>query len=225
MQAEIFWKNWIKKGIIYACFVFIGACLCYAGSLRTAKILPINTAFSFVAKQCDNVEVGSFETTQMGGAGSVIVLDGETFVAVGVYNSINSAQSVANALGEEYVVRTITPNDLYFTGHTQKKNASAYISAFQSLDGCMQVLNQEIKRLEMGATQKSSQFIINNIRKQFAYLGERYCDIFPSFSAVCLQSADELERMANDIIYVQKLRRLLCDLSVEYCQLCTEFLP
>lgn len=225
MQAEIFWKNWIKNGVIYICLVFVGACLCYASALDMAKIIPIQNRFSFVLQQCDNVEVGSFETSQMGGAGNIIVLDGETYVAVGVYNSIHSAKSIANTLGESYVVRTITANDLYFTTHKQKRNANVYVGALQSLDGCMQVLSQEIERLDRGATQNSCKFIIDNLYKQFSYLAEGYIDFFPTFSKVCLQSADELSSIGKDIVYVQKLRRLLCDLSVEYCQLCAEFLP
>ena len=225
MQTVFSWEGWVKKGIIYTCLVFVGACLCYAGALKNAKIMPINTAFSFVVQQCDNVEVGGFETLQMGGAGNIITLDKETYVAVGVYSSKLSAEKVAKSLGDKYFVQTLTPNDLYFCTPSKKKKASVYVGAFQSLDGCMQVLAQEIERLEKGATQTSSKFVVQNLKNQFLYLGEEYKYNFPTFGAVCLQSADTLTALGRDIIYSQKLRRLLCDLSVAYCQLCAEFLP
>ena len=225
MQAVLFWKTWLKKVTMYGCFMLVFVCLLYANALHYAKVIAVNTSFSFVVKKCDNVAVGGFETEQIGGAGYSITVGGATYVAVGVYDSYSVAQNIAQSLGETYLVHTLQANDLYFTTKEQKKNAAIYVGALSSLNGCMQVLSQEIIRLDNGATQNSSRHVVQDLYNQFAYLGETYKNMYPPFSQVCKESANELLLIGEDIIYAQKLRRLQCALSVEYCQLCKEFLP
>lgn len=225
MQAVVFWKKWIKKLFIYGSIVFVLTCLAYANALQSAVVVQLNKEFSFVGKSCESVGVGSFETQQIGGAGYVLTDENGSYVAVGVYTSGMDAERVANSLQGDYNVMSISANDLYFTTKAQKKNAEIYQGAFRSLDGCMQVLSQEIARLESGATQQSSKRILNGLKRQFAYLSKTNEDVFPTFAFVCENAERGLEEIALDTVTAQKLRYLLCQWSVEYCQLAREFLP
>ena len=225
MQAVFFWKKWIKNVVVFGSIILVLACLAYANALQRAVVVQVKKEFSFVGKSFESIGVGSFETQQMGGAGYVLTGIDHSFVAVGVYTSNLDAERVASGLKNGYSVMRVRANDLYFTTNKQKNNAQLYKGAFRSLDGCMQVLSQEIARLENGATQQSSKRILGELKGQFAYLSQTHEKVFPSFALVCNKAEKDLEELAQNIITTAKLRYLLCQWSADYCQLSREFLP
>lgn len=225
MQTVFSWGKFIKKTILYASFVVLLTCLTYAHAIQNAVVVSIGERFVFVVKDCENIEVGVFETQQIGGAGYTWSEEDNVYISVGVYSTVSQAERVAETLGEEYQVKVMMPNDLYFTTSTQKRMADMYKGAFSSLDGCMQVLSQEINRMERGATQQSTKRILNEVQRQFRYLQQEYEISYPSYAAVCKNAEEQLGLMTEDIVYASKLRYLLCELSVAYCQLASRFLP
>ncbi len=225
MQAGILCKKIIKSVVTFSAFAFVTVCLLYAYTVYNADVVRMANGYSFVVKSYDSVEVGTFETEQMGGAGYWLDMDGSMAVAVGVYASVATAERVQNTLGDTYAVHTVHANDLYFTTRKEKQNAQTYKNAFSSLDGCIQVLAQEIDRLEAGATQQSTKRVLGELKRQFAYLQKEYANSYPRFVDVCKIAEERLQRETEEIVYAQKLRYVLCELCVQYCQLAEQFLP
>lgn len=225
MRASILYKKIFQFTGVFCCFAFIIFCFVYSVAVKNAKVVRMNTDFSFVVKRYDSAEVGSFESQQLGGAGYAISVNGESCVAVSVYDSVTDAERIQNTLGEEYYVYTMRANDLYLLTHTQKRNAQRYQGAFDSLNGCIQVLSQEIKRLESGATQQSSKRVLDGVQRQLEYLAQTYKNAYPVYAEVCEEAEKKLGKETENIIYAQKLRYLLCWMCEKYCDLTKAFLP
>ena len=111
----------------------------------------------------------------------------------------------------------------YLKGVKQKENAAFFAGAFESLYGCMQVLNGEIKRLERGATQESSKRILQTVSRQFSFLKKQYAEKVAGYANACENAQKRLSEMLSNIIYAKDLRYLLCELSVAYANLSKNF--
>lgn len=225
MQAGFLCKKILKIFISGCGFIIVTFCLAYAYTLYHADVVRMDRQFSFVVREYESVDVGVFETEQIGGAGYALSLDGKDYVAVNVYNSVSVAERVQTTLGDAYAVHTVKLNDLYFSTRREKRNAEVYIGAFSSLDGCIQVLSQEIERLDTGATQQSSKRVLTLLKRQLSYLSATYAQSYPRFSKVCEKTVLALERETEEIVYAQQLRYVLCSLCVDYSQLTRQFLP
>lgn len=225
MRASILCKKLFNWAGVCCCFAFVVLCVVYSFAVKKANVVRMDAKYSFVVKRYENTEVGSFESEQLGGAGYTMRIDGKTCVAVSVYESLSDAESVKETLGEEYSVYTMSSNDLYLLTNKQKLRATVYEGAFASLDGCIQVLSGEIKRLDNGATQQSSKRILSGLQRQFSYLAKNYQTDFPAYSDLCEQAVEELKEQTGDVIYARKLRALLCRLCENYCNLTRRFSP
>lgn len=210
---------------VCCCFAFIVVCIVYSFAVKKASVVYVNTDYFFVVKGYENTEVGSFESEQLGGAGYPMLVDGKTCVAINVYNNVSEAERVKETLGEDYWVYTIRSNPLYLLTNQQKIRKESYKGAFASLDGCIQVLSGEIKRLDKGATQQSSKKVLDGLQRQFSYLAKSYQKDFPEYSVLCEKAGEELREETKDIVYAKKLRALLCQLCEKYCVLTRRFSP
>lgn len=225
MRASILCKKLFNWTGVCCCFAFVVVCIIYSFAVKKADVVRIQNNYSFVVKRYENAEVGSFESEQLGGAGYTMRIDGQTCVAVSVYENLTDAERICQELGSEYAVYTMRPNDLYLLTNSQKLCAGKYKGAFSSLDGCIQVLAGEIARLDKGATQQSSKRILNGLKRQFSYLAKSYQTDFPEYADVCQSAEEQLQEDTTDVVYARKLRALLCKLCESYCNLTRQFLP
>ncbi len=198
----------------------------YAKTLESAQVVGAERNFYFVVSDCRSVEVGTQIIELQGGAGySLVYKDGE-YAAYSVYFSENEsmvAQSSVAQTGESAEIVVVTSAPLYLKTAKQKEQAALIGGAFESLYGCMQVLNGEIKRLERGATQESSKRILQTLSRQFSFLGKEYAETVAGYEKACETAEKRLLEMASDVVYAKDLRHLLCELSVAYANLSKNF--
>ncbi len=221
---------YLKKAVL--CFIiivtvgFAYSAIAYANVFTTAQTVAIDKEFYYLVDESTHTQaVGSFAQLQ-GGAG--YLLDGNTreYVAYSVYFNKQDGEAAKKALLEyqtQPILHVISIQSLVFKTPKEKRRAPIVINAFSCLDGCMQVLNREIARLDNGATQQSSKRILSTLIDQFAYLEREYKTSYPAFSNICKNAQMQLQPCVADIIYVKDLRYILCDLGVAYKQLSEEF--
>ena len=183
-------------------------------SLRNGK------NFCFLVSKQSHIQAGMHEAQLNGGAGYLLSHKGREYVALSVYLKVEEGERITCVLkeqGEEVELCMLTATSLQLSGKGDKERM--HQEAIDCLYGCMQVLEQEIVRLDRGATQQSSLKIIKTLIRQFSFLAKKYTQNYPAFTKVCLQAKKFLEECANPILYVRDLRYLLCDLCVSYVDL------
>lgn len=200
--------------------------LFYAKTLESAQVVGAERNFYFVVSDSRSVEVGAQIIELQGGAGySLIYKDGE-YAAYSVYFSENeslAAQSSVAQTGESAEIVVVKSAPLYLKTSKQKENAALIGGAFESLYGCMQVLQGEITRLERGATQESSKRILQTLARQFSFLGKTYAKTVSGYKETCENAEKRLLEAISDVVYAKDLRHLLCELSVAYAHLSKNF--
>ena len=220
----------LKKILIAVAIVitigFTFSSVAYSNVLTNAHTVVLNKDFYYLVDTSTHTQaVTSFAQLQ-GGAGYVIADDAREYVAYSVYFTERDGTNAKHAL-EKYQTKTslytASIDNLVFKTRKEKRQAPIILNAFSCLDGCMQVLNREITRLDNGATQQSSKRILYTLIKQFTHLSREYQSSFPKYADVCENAAVQLQLCINDIVYVKDLRYLLCDLSVSYVQLTKDF--
>lgn len=199
------------------CFLL---CLSFALAISYQKmqVLPTSKSFYFLVNEDTNVQVSIYESVHDGGAGYYIQTDEAEYVALNVYLSKAEGESVQSNLQEDYTLLCMQANDSYLTTRKQKKDAELLQGAFASLNGCIQVLKAEIRRLEQGATQQSSKELLDILLRQFAYLQKEYkaLHIFTKWIAY---ASEPLKEAKEEIVYTHQLRYALCTLCQGYVEL------
>lgn len=207
--------------VVITAFAFL-----YAGILNRAQIVDTGKNFYFLVSDFEHVEVGAQVAQLQGGAGYALTCAGDEYAAYAVYFSESESEaarvSVAQT-GERAKTVALHSNPIYLKSTKQKQNAAQITGAFESLYGCMQVLNNETKRLERGATQESSKRILQTLSKQFSFLGKEYAERVTGYESVCKNAGELLLEMISDVVYSKDLRYLLCKLSVDYTDLSKNF--
>ncbi len=154
-------------------------------------------------------------------------MESEGKVAYAVYmqkEEALKAQESLLLLGERTTVEEKTTERLYLKSRVDKEKKNLYKGAFQSLQGCIQVLSGEVKRLNDGATQQSTKRTLNALSKQTRYMAEAYRNSFPACAALCNSWAERLDGAAEqEIVYVWQLRYMLCEACEGYVQLTKAF--
>ena len=218
-----------KIGIVLIVILTVGfaySAVAYSNVLTNAHTVALNKDFYYLVDTSTHTQAVSTFAQLQGGAGYLLEADSREYVAYNVYFSEQDGTAAKQAL-EAYQTQpslyTVSVADLVFKTKEEKKQAPIIVSAFSCLDGCMQVLNREITRLDNGATQQSSKRILQTLIKQFMHLSKEYQTSFPEYAAVCANATSQLQACTNDIVYVKDLRYLLCDLGVSYVQLSKDF--
>ena len=218
-----------KVGLALAVVLTVGfaySAIAYANVFATAQTVALDKNFYYLVDESTHTQAVSSFATLHGGAGYLLEGDEREYVAYSMYLDKQDGEMAKMALSEyqtQPAVRVISIDTLVFKTREEKRQASMVVGAFSCLDGCMQVLNREIVRLDNGATQQSSKRILSTLINQFSYLQQQYQTSYPTFAAVCKNTAMQLETCVADIVYVKDLRYVLCDLGVGYKNLSEEF--
>ena len=230
MSAAFFIKtkgNKIFKASGIVClFAFILSTLSYGSLLQSATRVYLQSAFYYLALDTSHVEVGAYDVYNDGGAGYLLA-DGEReCIVYSVYFSQTEADKVLKALSSQgkqvLLLKKSTPT-LCFVTYTEKAFSQVAVGALNSYFGCIQVLSQEISRLDKGATQQSSKQVLQTRERHLAYLGAAYKEEYPTFSTQCVISAEEVGGILKGIVYTNDLRFLLCEWVERYLFLASDF--
>lgn len=207
-------------------FLFIANVLFYAWFLSGAQCVESSKNFYFLVFESTHVEVSTYQTQALGGAGFLLKNENCDYIALSVYLKGEEGDFVQNANSQKTPnckIVEINSGNLYFKRISEKKNAKKYVGAFDSFYGLIQALNEEIYRLDKGATQESSKRILTVLKRQFAYLNEAYKETFPAFSSVCENAFKNLSEIVGGIVYTKDLRYLMCSFCASYVDLSAMF--
>lgn len=210
-------------GAISVCFTIFA--FFYAGILANVQTMQAERSFYFLVSNSAHVEVSAHTVRFQGGAGYFLDCDKGEYAAYAVYFSIGESQTALQSLKsveENAEIIELKANPLY----RKRGNAPSeeVKGAFNCLYAYMQILQNEISRLEKGATQESSRRILGRLARQFSYLGEHNAKSVSGLENVCGYAQACLSEWIKDVIYVKDLRYLLCELSVAYVDLSENFL-
>ena len=225
MKTEFFYKR-IGRLLLYACVaVIVLGSLFLANYLRRADSFTVGGNFYFLLNTSTHVQASVPLTQLKGGAGYLVKSEGK--VAYAVYmqkEEALKAQESLLLLGERATVQEKLTERLYLKSRADKDKKDLYKGAFESLQGCIQVLSGEVKRLNDGATQQSTKRTLNTLSKQTKYMGEIYKNSFPACATLCNDWAERLDGAAEqEIVYVWRLRYILCEACESYVQLTKAF--
>ena len=220
------WKRIAGMVAGILCVSFTLFAFVYAKTLENAKTVGTEKNFYFLVSDRGSVEVSTQMIELQGGAGYSLFYEGGEYAAYSVYFSENEsrvAQSSVAKIGENAEIVIVKSAPLYLKTTKQKKYAATISGAFESLYGCMQVLNGEISRLERGATQESSKRILQTLSRQFSFLGKEYAERVAGYKEACENAKKRLLEATAGIVYAKDLRYILCELSVAYANLSKNF--
>ncbi len=204
--------------------MFFSLCIFfYAAFIHRAQSVWHGKSFYFLVSPTEHIEVGVFDAQLDGGAGYLLNDNGREVVVLAAYLNKTDAITAQTGIAENSELLNISVERLYFKTRREKKNADSYQSALSALYNCMQILEQEIYRLDNGATQNSSRSVLKILQRQFAHMDKEYEGKYSSFSEVCKKAVASLEEIVSDIVYASDLRYLLCELTVGYIALAKEF--
>lgn len=227
MSTFLFYLKKVALGVAIILTVgFAYSAIAYANVFTTAQTVVLNKDFYYLVDESTHTQAVSSFAQLQGGAGYLLEDNEREYVAYSMYFDKQDGETAKKALSEYQAqpsLQVISIDSLIFKSREEKRRAPMVINAFSCLDGCMQVLNREIVRLDGGATQQSSKRILTTLINQFAYLQHEYQTSYPAFANVCKDAATQLESCVADIVYVKDLRYVLCDLGVAYKTLSEEF--
>ena len=223
--------NFIYKRCIYyvgLALVFLSDVFSffYAVVLSRVSVYTIDKAFYFLVLEDTKLEVASYEVKLDGGAGFLLNHENRDYVALSVYLSGEEGNKVYESILRKYEnakIVKINSGKLYMKRDSEKKLAKKIQGGFNSLYGCIEVLEREISRLDKGATQQSSGRILSKIADNLLYLSKKYKNDFKEFSNVCKNSANALNKSVSGIIYAKELRHILCETCANFIKLSQEF--
>lgn len=226
MTTNFFSKNlWTAIALTLTLGVTFGT-FAYAQSLAAVETVALNTSFYYLVSEEMQMEAGAEFIKLDGGAGYLLAHDGKDCVALSVYLREKDGETVLKNLekdGKEARLIRMNAQKLYFKSSKEKGNSVRYQGAFQSLYGCMQVLEECIFRLEKGMTQECCKRLLNTLKNQFSYLEKEYEGDFEKCAAVCKEVKAWLTEMISNTVYLKDLRYLSCWLAEEYVSLADEF--
>ena len=220
----------LKKIVIaFVVIVSVGLAyvsIAYANTFTTAQTVVLDKELYYLVDESTHTQAVSSFAQLQGGAGYVLETPTREYVAYSMYFDKSESETAQTSLLAQDVKTTmhvVCVDTLTFRTREEKRRVSTVISAFSCLDGCMQVLNQEIGRLENGATQQSSKRILTTLIDQFSHLQTQYQTSYPAFALTCKNAKVQLQSCISEIVYVKDLRYVLCDLGVAYANLGKEF--
>lgn len=226
MTADLFFKKHIFKILadILSVLFTVGS-IGYAGMLYCAEKVELRKNFFFLVSESTHIEASAYTVALNGGAGYLLSYKGQDYVALSAYLAEEEGERVKAAAGmlEETMLIKIGVDSLYFKTPREKAQTKTVVGALQSLYGCMEVLKGEVSRLDKGATQQSSDRVLETLERQFKFLKENYKEKFGKFSRVCENAEASLKNIRAGTIFVKDLRYLFCELCVAFTQLAGDF--
>lgn len=224
MTTEFLSKRRLSFVASFCAVCFVVCCCLYAFYLSNATIVDTQKTFYYLVSTSTHIQASTHDTTRLGGAGYPLQIDGQTRVVVAVYFTQENATVVCSSLKQiQTEIIQITSPKLYLKTRKQKKNAQTYKNAFSCMYSLQELLDREINREQNGATQQSCKRVLTQIQKQFNYLQKQYETTFLSFAIVCENACNALSKIMENIVYIEDLRYLSCELSVAYLNLSKEF--
>lgn len=229
MSADFYFQL-TAKNIFRIIFVGVLGCVfCfsffYAYILSGIEARSLNQSFYYLISYETYTQAGAYQVCNEGGAGYLLDDESGQYIAYTVYLNRETAEQIVEDVNQQFGVEMLVKSSptLYFKTKEQKDKANLVVGALNAYCGCMQVLDGEIARLEKGATQESSKRILNNLLRQFSYLGKTHAEVYPAFAQECFWVEKELETILQGTVYVKDLRFLLCGLTDSYLFLASEF--
>ncbi len=223
MSAGFFRKRiWIIIGSVTVVFAVLGVYF-YTRYLKRATVAAVSQNYYFLVSESTHVEASTHEIQLNGGAGYLLEMTDREYVAISAYLSSEEANAVQESLTEETKICKLGVEKLYFKSKEDKRKAKQIIGAFETFENAIDLLTQETKRLEEGATQESSKRILETLKRQFLFLKKEYDVIFPSYANVCKKAAERLSELIAGTVYAKDLRYLQCTLCHSYVTLAQEF--
>ena len=223
MTTDFFIKKWGYIGLSCLCVLFSLCIFFYAAFIHRAQSVWHGKSFYFLLSPTEHIEVGIFDAQLDGGAGYLLNDNGREVVVLAAYLNKADAVTAQASVSGNFELLNVSVERLYFKTWREKRNADSYQSALSALYNCMQILEQEIYRLDNGATQNSSISVLKILQRQFAYMDREYARTYHSFSEICKKTAMSLEKIVSDIVFASDLRYLLCELTVGYIELTKNF--
>ncbi len=211
----------IAFGLSLACIV---CALCYALTLCFFKRVDMGATFYFLTAEEEHVEAGAEFVKLEGGAGYLLEVDGEEYVALSVYDAEEEGERVRENLlktGKKTKLVKAGVERLYFRGK-ERKNANLYVNALRLFQQYISVLSGYIDRLEEGLTQERCKELLRLLERQYARAEEDYAE-YAAYAQTCRHTREELARAVEKTVYLKDLRYLLCWQAERYLQLCAAF--
>ncbi len=225
MSADLFCKKLLKSfllGLVSIFVVFMS--VFYAFRLFNAKVLPIYKTFYFLVSTNTHVQASAHETVLQGGAGFLLEENGKSYAVISVYLSQDDAQTVSSSFKEQNTALIAKQVDkLYFLGNKEKKQADTIEYGLNGLYSCMCSLNEEITRLDKGATQQSCTRILDAISQKLLTFAKACEKALQGYTNELISIVDKLREIASGIIYAKDLRYELCSLVDTYLKICDEY--
>lgn len=224
MRTDFLYKRrflFLCCGIVFS--VIVGICALYRFYPRKALFL---TQFHFLVSEDTNIEASAELIKLEGGAGYLLREKGRDYVVLSVYLNKKDGLAVQEVLANQNTqtrLISVSVGNLIFRGIKEQKNSDVYIGALQSLYGCLNVLEETVARLEKGMTQEKTKGILSQLKEQLSFMSEVYASSYPSFSSFSAQVADKIEKEKEGVVYVSKLRYLLCETVEGYLEFVKEF--
>lgn len=212
---------WFKRVAFIISALFVGFAFGYAAYLNDVEEGGTETAFYFLVSESTHTQA-STQTVQLnGGAGYVLFHNGNDLVAYSSYAREGDCLAAQSDVEDAQVLK-LSCEKLYFKGKDKAK-AKQIVGAMHSLYGCIQVLEQEIARLDKGATQESSKRVLRTLKAQLSYLSKENDKVFPEYAKLCKHASETIDSFCTDIVYASKLRYLHCLLCDGHIRLCGRY--
>ena len=215
-------KRWLKIAIYLCSFVITAFSLSYALVLREVEASGTERIFYFLVSENPHLQVSTIEIQLENGAGYLLKDGNKEYTALSVYLRSSESEKALQSANKRFSDLKIIPVEsgkLYFSSRLDKKRAPKILGGLNTLFGCMQVIDYEIKRLEEGATQQSVKRVLQEIEGTIVFLGKDN----EFFSSVCKSTATALNKSVSDIVYLKDLRYLLCEICSAYKNISEEF--
>ena len=188
--------------------------------LRRQKVY-LGYQFHFLIMETENIEVGAFDAQLDGGAGALLTFNDNSCVALSVYFNEKVGREICQELqktDKDYKIITLSVDNLEI-----RKGALEIAYAFRTFYQCLSLLEREVFRLDKGATQQSSKRVLSEIKAQFSFLARSYVGTFPEYGNLCAQTAEGIEALIVNDVYVKDLRKVLCEACYGYVRLSEDF--
>ncbi len=208
------------------CGLIIAASCVYAGLLFNRQEVLVQKSFYFLIAETEHVQVGTEIAQLDGGAGYPLLVGNHYKVAYAVYFNKEQGQKAKTQLcqkGTNAQLNTCFVQSLVFTGKREQACMATVCSAMDNLYACIDILQQEIERLNRGATQQSSKSILNILQKQLNSFAKAYQSVYSAFARICKESAELIANSLSGVVYNKDLRYLLCFLCDSYVRLSQDF--
>ncbi|MBE7079792.1 MAG: hypothetical protein E7371_00980 [Clostridiales bacterium] len=194
----------------------------YAYTLSHAKCIWVGKTFYFLVSADTHIQSATHEAQLSGGAGYLLTDGDSQYTAYSVYLTQDIAYAVQADMQEETLVVEKRVEYMIFHGK-EKSKYRLYQGAFNALYGCMDILTQNISRLENGETQDSCKRILQILERQIEYMANKYHVQYPAFALVCKSLGEGVGMIAEKVVYCKDLRYLLCVACEEYLRLASAF--